>query len=108
MATPRRFAAMAIRQRGWAGLIGLLIALLIVAWLGRTLIAKLLPAPGTVVTTKGRADGSRVPGGAAPADDDATTATPAPRNELERARGLESDVRRQAADLEQRIDKGTQ
>jgi hypothetical protein len=108
MATPRRFAAMATRQRGWAGLIGLLIALLIVAWLGRTLITKLLPAPATVVTTKGRVDGARAPGGVAPGDVDATSATPVPRNELERARGLESDVRRQAAELEQRIDKSTQ
>ncbi len=98
---------MATRQRGWAGLVGLLLALLIVAWLGRTLIARLLPAPATVVTTKGRADGTRVQGGAAPADADATSATPVPRNELERARGLESDVRRQAADLEKRIDDGT-
>jgi hypothetical protein len=91
------------RQRGWAGLIGLLIALVIVAWLGRILIAKLLPS-----APPADAHGvHRVPGGAAPADVDPTTATPVPRTELERARNLQADVQKQAADLEKRIDEGT-
>ena len=93
------------RQRGWAGLIGLLIALLIVAWLGRTLLVRLLPEAATASdAAKSQHAGNRVPGGASPADVDVTTATPAPRNELERARGLESAVRDQAADLSKRID----
>jgi len=95
------------RQRGWAGLIALLLALLIVAWLGRTLLAKLLPAPTAVVTTKGHTN-ARGPGGGAPADEDATTATPVPRNELERAKGLEAEVRKDAAEQEKRIDAATQ
>jgi hypothetical protein len=95
------------RQRGWAGLIALLLALLIVAWLGRTLLAKLLPAPSATVTTKGHA-GARVTGGGAPADEDATTATPVPRNELERAKGLEAQVRKDAEAQEKRIDAATQ
>jgi hypothetical protein len=98
---PKR-PAPAGRQRGWAGLIGLLIALLIVAWLGRTLLVRLLPQETTM--SKSKHAGNRVPGGASPADVDVTTATPAPRNELERARGLESAVRDQAADLSKRID----
>jgi hypothetical protein len=95
------------RQRGWAGLIALLLALLIVAWLGRTLLAKLLPAPATTVTTRGHGD-ARGSGGTTPADADATSATPAPRNELERARGLEAEVRKDAAEQEKRIDAATQ
>jgi hypothetical protein len=85
-------------------LIALLIALLIVAWLGRTLLFRLLPQPETTMTSKGPHAGRRVPGGAAPADLDPTTATPVPRNELERARGLESTIRDQAADMSKRID----
>ena len=96
--------APAHRQRGWAGLIGILLALLIVAWLGRTLLARLLPEM-TTGPSKGQHAGNRVPGGASPADVDATTATPSPRNELERARGLEGAVRDQAADMSKRIDE---
>ena len=47
---------------------------------------------------------ARAPGAAAPQEEDATTATPPPRNAIERARGVEADVRRQADDLEKRID----
>ena len=105
--TQRRHAyAFACRQRGWAGLIGLLIALLIVAWLGRKLMVRLLPQEAAT-TSRSQHAGNRVPGGASPADVDVTTATPAPRNELERARGLESAVRDQAADLSKRIDEQT-
>jgi hypothetical protein len=89
------------RQRGWAGLVALLLALLIVAWLGRTLLARLLPAPAAVETSKGHA-GGRATGG------DATAATPVPRSELERAKGLEAQVRKDAADEEKRIDAATQ
>lgn len=91
------------RQRGWAGLIGLLLALLIVAWLGRTLLTRLLPQASTE-TRHSQHAGNRVPGSAAPADLDATTTSPSPRNALDRARGLESAVRDQAADIEKRID----
>lgn len=91
------------RQQGWAGILVLLIAVLIVAWLGKTQLAKLLPsAPAR------HADGSRVPGGAAPADVDPTQAAPAPFTELERAKNLESSVKAQAADIEKRIDERTQ
>lgn len=106
MAALRDSIAPRRRQRGWAGLIALLLALLIVAWLGRTLLARLLPAPTAVVTTKGH--GARGPGGGAPADEDAATAAPVPRNELERAKGLEAQVRKDAAEQQKRIDAATQ
>ncbi len=102
MPATRHRSVPARRQHGWAGLIGLLLALVIVAWLGRTLLVRLLPE-ATPAAKSSRA-GSRVPGGAAPADFDATTAVPSPRNELERAHGLEGAVRDQAADMSKRID----
>ncbi|MBS0321541.1 MAG: hypothetical protein JSR18_13435 [Proteobacteria bacterium] len=92
------------RQRGWAGLIGLLIALLIVAWLGKILLARLLPAE----SSQHAAAGTHVPGGAAPAPLDPTTAAPSPRTELERARNMGTELKAQAADEEKRIDAQTQ
>jgi hypothetical protein len=86
-------------------LIGLLLALLIVAWLGRTLLAELLPQ--ATATSKTQRAGNRVPGGESPADLDVTTATPAPGDALSRAKGLESATRDQAADLSKRIDEQT-
>ncbi len=103
MDTARARRASARSQRGWAGLIGLLIALAIVAWLGRGLLAKLLPAPPPPTRA-----GARAPGPVAPADFDATTTTPVPRNELERAKGLENAVRDQAADMARRIEDAQQ
>jgi hypothetical protein len=91
------------RQAGWAGMIVLLLAVLIVAWLGKTVLARLLPSSPAV-----HADGSRVPGGTAPVNADPTTAAPAPFTELERARTLESTVKAQADDMAKRIDAGTQ
>ena len=93
------------RQRGWLGLIGLLLALLIVAWLGRTMLTQLLP-PMTTSSSKSHA-GNRVPGGGSPADFDVTTATPSPGDALSRAKDLESATRDQAADLSKRIDEQT-
>ncbi len=106
MTAPRHVRPAARLQRGWAGLIGLLIALLIVAWLSRTLIRRLLPDESTTIMTSTE-HGNRVPGGLAPADVDVTTTTPVPRNELQRARGLESATRDQAADMSKRIDEQT-
>jgi len=106
MVDSRQRRSCARRQQGWIGLIGLLLALLIVAWLSRTLLRQLLADTATTTMTSRNAPaGNRVPGDAAPADVDVTTATPVPRNELERARSLESTVRDQAADLSKRIDE---
>ncbi|MEO8976756.1 MAG: hypothetical protein ABI552_13500 [Casimicrobiaceae bacterium] len=102
MARSRQIARTARLQQGWVGLIGLLLALLIVAWLGRSLLLQLLPPPPTM--SRGSSAINRVPGGAAPAEVDATTASPSPRNELERAKGLESATRDQASEISKRID----
>jgi hypothetical protein len=89
-------------QRGWIGLIVLLLALVIVAVLSQTLLKQMGLFSGDRVTSK--TAGPRGPGPATAAPVDATAATPAPTNAVERARGLESSVQQQAQDLGQRID----
>ena len=88
-------------QRGWVGLIVLLLALLIVAMLAQTALKRY----GLVdAGREAPARAARAPGLAAPQEEDATTATPPPKKAIERARGVEADVRKQADDLEKRID----
>jgi hypothetical protein len=92
-----------VRQGGWAGVITLLLAVLIVALLSGTLLKhygapaarsdRAAPAPGEA--------GVRAPG-AAPVDNE--LALPAPTNAVERARAVEETVRQQAADRDKRID----
>ena len=98
------------RQGGWVGLIVILLALVIVAWLSKDalqkygLISDLEKQPrATSATEQVRGAGIGV-SGAAP---DITTATPAPINALEKARGVESMVKEQAAEQSRRIDEGT-
>jgi hypothetical protein len=92
-------------QRGWVGLIVLLIALLIVALLSQ----KLLKQMGLFSSDRAisNAAGPRGPGPAAEAPVDATGASITPGNAIERARGLESSVQQQAQDLNQRLDAQT-
>ena len=92
------------RQRGWIGLIAILIALVIVAVLAQTVLKTYGLLPGA--ETSARA-GPRGPGVAAPAEVDPTAATPAPSTPIERARGLEQQVQRDAQDLGRRIDEQT-
>ena len=90
-------------QRGWVGIVGLLIALAIVAVLAPTMLKSygLLPGSGAAERAGPRA----ASGGAGPAPADPTAATPAPTVPLERARGLEQTVQRDAQDLARRIDE---
>jgi hypothetical protein len=92
------------RERGWVGLIALLIALVIVAMLAQTVLKTYGLLPGAETSAKA---GSRVPGAAAPAEIDPTAATPAPNTPIERARGLEQQVQRDAQELGKRVDEQT-
>jgi hypothetical protein len=93
------------RQRGWVGLIVLLIALVIVGLLSQKLLKQMgLFSEDRVVSTTA---GPRGPGPAGAAPIDATGATPVPGNVVERARGLESSLQQQTQDLGQRIDSQT-
>lgn len=87
------------RQGGWAGLIGLLLALLIVFLLGKTVLQQtgLLNATAKPATAAAR-----------PGNVPAEVATPTPAAALERARALEAQVRQQARENEERIDKASQ
>jgi len=94
------------RQRGWVGIIVLLLALLIVAVLAQTVLKQsgLLGGFDQRSPSARPGDATRGPEVIAPAPIDATTATPTPANALERARGVESDVQKQAQDLGKQID----
>jgi len=89
-------------QRGWLGLIGLLLALVIVA----VLMQKVLKTYGLLsgVDPETKTAAPRGPGGVSPAPMDATVVTPTPGAALERARGLESAVQQQATDMNKRMD----
>ena len=95
------------RQRGWVGLIVLLIALVIVAMLAQTALKRygLLPDDRATETTK--TAGSRGVGPTTPMNVDPTGATPLPGNAIERARGLESSLQQQTQEMGQRIDAQT-
>ena len=85
-------------------MIAILIALVIVAVLAQTVLKTngLMPGTGTSAGA-----GPRGPGAAAPAEVDPTAATPAPSTPIERARGLEQQVQRDAQELGKRIDEQT-
>jgi hypothetical protein len=93
------------RQRGWVGLIVLLIALAIVGLLSQKLLKQMGLFSEDRVTTK--TAGPRGPGPASAAPIDAAGTTPVPGNVVERARGLENSLQQQTQDLGQRIDSQT-
>jgi hypothetical protein len=87
------------RQDGWVGLVVLLLALVIVAVLAQTALKRYgLLTPAATPATKT----SRLQAPDASGQVDAATTTP--RDALERARGMENTVRKQADDLGKQID----
>jgi len=97
-------------QRGWVGLLAILIALAIVAWLSKDALKQYGLLSGLEPSTKAApaTGGVRGPGvGTTEAPADLSTATPAPINALERARAVEGMVKEQAADNARRIDDAT-
>ena len=88
-------------QRGWIGIVGLLIALVIVALLAQTALKTygLLPGSDAAVEAVPRGVGA-----AGPAPADATVASPAAAP-IERAREVERQLQRDAQDLARRIDE---
>jgi hypothetical protein len=95
------------RQRGWLGLIGLLLALVIVAVLAQKVLKTYGLLPGEPGARSASERGLRGPGVAIPGPYDGTGVTPTPAAAMERARGLESAVQQQAQDMNKRIDEGT-
>jgi hypothetical protein len=98
------------RQGGFLGLVVILLALLIVAWLSMDALKAygLLSGPAAPSKAAPAAERVRGPGpGVTEAAPDVTTATPAPMDALGKARGLEGAVRDQAAESVRRIDAGS-
>ena len=98
------------RQGGWVGLIMILLALAIVAWLSKDALKQygLMSGLGTPPAATPAAKRVRGPGvGVTEAAPDLTTVTPAPLNALQQARGVEGMVKEQAAEQSRRIDEGT-
>ena len=87
------------RQAGWVGLIGLVLALVIVAMLAKTVLEQYGLGGAT---RKPGAAGDRT--GLGPVPHETTSVVPAPRDAMERARGLESAVQQQAVDNAKRIE----
>jgi hypothetical protein len=90
------------RDGGWIGLIGILIALVIVAVLAQTV----LRSYGLLGSADRTAAGPRTPAGVTPAGDP-TPSVPAVMAPIERAKGLEQQVQRDAQNLGQRIEEQT-
>jgi len=88
-------------QRGWIGVVGLLIALVIVALLAQTVLKTYGLLPGSDAAAEG---GPRDVGAVGPAPADATVASPAAAP-IERARSVERQLQRDAQDLARRIDE---
>jgi cytochrome c-type biogenesis protein CcmH/NrfG len=89
------------RQRGWVGLVIILVALVIVAVLAQTALKSygLLPATQAARALRG-------PPPVSPASD--PTSVPAtPTAAIERARGLEQQMQRDAQEQAKRIDDST-
>jgi hypothetical protein len=90
------------RHRGWIGLIGILIALVIVAVLAQTV----LRSYGLLGSSDRAAAGPRTPPSVTPAGEPAP-AVPAVMAPIERAKGVEQQVQRDAQNLGQRIEEQT-
>ncbi len=87
------------RQGGWIGMIVLLLALVIVAWLAKDALKKygMMPDAETTVIragTPGERTGSAAAGDVERADP--TTSTPAPTSAIERARGVENTLKQES------------
>jgi hypothetical protein len=94
------------RQRGWMGIIVVLLALAIVAFLAKDALKKYGLVPGAAVTTKAGtpAERARAPGAMSGEALDLGAAPATPASALERARGVEDMVKQQAGERAARVD----
>jgi hypothetical protein len=93
-------------QGGWVGLVVLLLALVIVAFLAQNALKQygMLAGPAPAAKSGERPRG---PGESTQAPLDSSAATPAPTNAIERARGVEQTLQQGAQDMSKRIDEQT-
>ena len=98
------------RQRGWIGLVMILVALAIVGYLAKDALKAYGLTSAPKATTKAGTPGerARAPGAIGAEAVDLDSAPVAPANALERARGVEDMVKQQAAERAARSDGTTQ
>ena len=96
---------MRARQRGWIGLVVILVALVIVAFLAKEGLKQygLLPGKATA-TAASPGERARAPGAAGVETIDVDSAPSAPSDALDRARGVEDMLKRQADERATRMD----
>ena len=96
------------RQRGWIGLVVILLALVIVAVLAKDALKQYGLVPSAAVDTKAKAgtagERARAPGAVGAEAIDLGSAPSAPGAALERARGVEDMVKQQADERATRLD----
>jgi hypothetical protein len=94
------------KQRGWAGLVVILLALVIVALLAKDALKQYVS--GAAMETKSKtgtaAERARAPGAVGAEALDVGSAPPTPAAALERARGVEDMVKQQADERAARVD----
>jgi len=94
-----------MRQRGWVGLVVILLALVVVALLAKDALKQYGLAPGAAVGKAGTpAERARAPGAVDAPVGDLGTAASAPAAALERSRGVEDMVKRAADERASRGD----
>jgi len=93
-------------QRGWVGLVVLLLALVIVAFLAQTALRQYGMLGGPTRAAK-PGERPRGPGEATQAPLDSSVAAPAPTTAIESARGVEQTLQQGAQDLDKRMDEQT-
>ena len=94
------------RQGGWVGLVVILLALAIVAFLAKDALKKYGLAPAEVTTKAGTAgERARAAGAVGTEALDVGSAPPTPAAVLERARGVEEMVKQQADEHAARVDR---
>lgn len=97
-------------QRGWIGLVVILLALVVVAWLARDAL-RAYGLSGAASADGGRAGArpraERLVPGAVPGETETGHAPVAPATPLERARGVEATLQRDADERARRIDDAT-
>jgi hypothetical protein len=92
------------RQRGWAGVLTLLLAVLIVAIAAGALLRQYGAPAATAARAAPDSRDADAPGRGSAARAEVESVVPAPGIAVDRARALEDSVRQQAADLDKRID----
>ena len=97
---------MRARERGWVGLVVILVALVIVAFLAKDALRQYGLTPGKPTVTKAGTPGERARAAGAVGGEalDVETAPQTPATVLERARGVEEMVKREADERASRMD----